>query len=125
MIYHLRRVMVHGMEYEKMSDAAVLQELGERLRRVRLNRDITQAELARRAGVSRRTLQKAEDGEVTTLETFVAILRGLGLIAQIGQLLPESLPSPVQLARLQSRARQRASGKRKRKRPADGWQWGE
>jgi len=115
--------MVHVMEFESMSDKAILQELGERLRRVRLNRNLTQADLARQAGIGRRTLQKAEEGEVTTLETLIAILRGQGRLDQLDQFLPEPPASPVQLARLQGEERQRATGKRKE--PAGDWKWEE
>ena len=116
-------MMVHIMELKNMSDAAILEEIGRRLRRVRLNRNLTQADLAKQAGIGRRTLQKAEDGEVTTLETLVAILRGLGLLSQLDQFLPEPPPSPVQLAQLQGQIRQRASGRRKGDKPTSDWNW--
>lgn len=117
--------MVHVMIFESMGDAAILSELGERLRTRRLNQNLTQADLARQAGIGRRTLQKAEEGEVTTVETLVAILRGLGQLAQLGQFLPEPPPSPVQLAQLQGKQRQRATGKRQAKVPAGDWTWQE
>ena len=115
--------MVHIMNIEKMSDAAVLEEIGQRLRRIRLTRNLTQVALAKQAGIGRRTLQKAEEGQVTTLETLVAILRGLGLLHELEHFLPEPPPSPVQLAKLQGETRQRASGKHKvNKHPKD-WKW--
>ncbi len=116
-------MMVHFMKMSSMSDAAILAEIGKRLRRERLNRNWTQAELARQAGIGRRTLQKAEEGDVTTVATFIAILRGLGLLAQWDQFLPAPPASPVQLARLQGQTRQRASGKRKTARPDRDWKW--
>jgi putative transcriptional regulator len=111
------------MELKNMSDAAVLEEIGRRLRRVRLNRNVTQADLAKQAGIGRRTLQKAEDGQVTTLETLVAILRGLGSLSQLDQFLPEPPLSPVQLAQLKGKTRQRASGKRTRDKQTGNWNW--
>jgi putative transcriptional regulator len=119
----LTRMMVHAMELKNMSDAAVLAEIGRRLRRVRLSRNVTQADLAKQAGIGRRTLQKAEDGQVTTLETLVAILRGLGLLSQLDQFLPDPPPSPVQLAQLQGETRQRASGKRQGDKQRSDWNW--
>jgi transcriptional regulator with XRE-family HTH domain len=111
------------MDSKNMSDAAILAEIGQRLRRARLNQNMTQADLAHRAGIGRRTLQKAEDGQVTTLETLVAILRGLGLLAQLDQFLPEPPPSPVELAKLQGRTRQRASGRRDADQSDTNWNW--
>jgi putative transcriptional regulator len=116
---------VHPMDFNSMGDGAILKELGQRLRRTRLNRNMTQADLANRAGIGRRTLQKTENGEVTTLETMVAILRGLDLLAQLDQFLPEPPPSPIQLAQLQGRTRQRATGTHKPEQPSSDWTWGE
>ncbi|MEQ8212171.1 MAG: helix-turn-helix transcriptional regulator [Lacipirellulaceae bacterium] len=113
------------MNIEKLSDDAILQEIGERLKRARLNRNLTQQSLASKAGIGRRTLQKAEDGQVTTLETLVAILRGLGLISELNSFLPETPLSPVQLVKLQGKTRKRASGKRKTEKAKKSWKWGE
>lgn len=108
-----------------MSTEAVLGELGQRIRRARLNANWTQAELAERAGISRRSLQKAEEGEVTTVETLVNILRGLSQLGHLDQFLPEPPWSPVQMAKLQGEKRQRASRKRTAKPAPNAWQWKE
>ncbi|MEZ6099924.1 MAG: helix-turn-helix transcriptional regulator [Pirellulaceae bacterium] len=114
------------MNFETMSDSAISQELGARLRRFRLNRNFSQVQLATRAGIGRRTLQKVEDGEGATLATLVAILRGLGLLSQLDNFLRRPPPSPVQMARMQGRQRQRASGTRRRKKKvSDDWSWGD
>ena len=113
------------MDYQTMSDMAILGEIGRRIRRERLNRNLTQAQLAEEAGIGRRTLQKAEEGNVTTVETLVALLRGLGLLSQLDCLLPEPSHSPVQLARRKGRKRERATGKRQKKGTRTDWDWGE
>jgi putative transcriptional regulator len=116
------------MNPEQRSNRALLEELGHRIRRARLNRNLTQAELAKQAGISRGALQKAEEGGAMTTETMLNILRGLSLLSQLEQFLPEPPPSPVQLAKLQGEVRQRASGKRKKKqpsKPATAWTWKE
>lgn len=110
----------------QMSDSEILKEIGLRLRRERLNRDLTQARLAKKTGLSLTTIAKTEGGRVTTLGTFVAILRGLELLPRLDQFLPEPSISPVQLAKMKGRQRQRASGKRTGKSPArSDWEWGE
>lgn len=108
-----------------LTDAALLKEIGERLRRARLNRNLTQAALAKRAGIARRTVQKAEEGESTTLQSMVAILRGLDLLEQLDQFLPAPPPSPVQLAKLAGKNRQRASSRRTSEVKIGGWNWKE
>ena len=95
-----------------MSDKAILAELGERVHRERLNRNTTQVELSRLAGVARAVVQHLENGKGCSLEGLVRILRALGLLDQLDAFLPEKGPSPVQLAKLHSKQRQRASGQR-------------
>ena len=101
------------MNFEAMSERAVLEELGRRLQAQRLNANLAQAEVARKAGVSRRGLQNLESGRVCTLSLLIRVLRALGKLQQLEALLPETGPSPIQLAKLKGRERQRASGSRK------------
>jgi putative transcriptional regulator len=100
------------MEYSTMSDQAILAELGARVQRERLNRNTTQGELADHAGVSRTVVQNLEQGRGCTLGGLIRLLRGLDLLAQFDAFLPDPGPSPLQLARLAGRARQRATGSR-------------
>ncbi|MAS26261.1 MAG: transcriptional regulator, partial [Oceanospirillaceae bacterium] len=46
-----------------MSPQAVCGELGERLKQARLNRDLTQSEVADMAGISRKLVLNAEKGK--------------------------------------------------------------
>jgi transcriptional regulator with XRE-family HTH domain len=101
------------MNFEAMSEQAVLEELGRRLQAQRLNANLAQAEVARKAGVSRRALQNLESKGVCTLSLLIRVMRALGKLHQLEALLPESGPSPIQLARLKGRERQRATGRRK------------
>lgn len=100
------------MEALTKSPAALTEELGERLRQARLNGDLTQAEVAERAGVSRKIVLNAEKGKAQ-LESFVAIMLALNLTEQLDLFLPKPQVSPVQLVKLQGKKRQRASGLRK------------
>ena len=102
------------MNHKSRSPAAIIEELGGRLKQVRLNTDLTQAEVASLAGVSRKAVLNAEKGK-TQLETLAAIMLALNVSEQLDQLLPVQNISPVQLAKLQGRKRQRASGQRKMK----------
>ena len=93
-----------------MSHVAISLELGQRLKQARLNADITQTELAKRAGLNRRTILNAEKGKVQ-LDNFIAILTALGLTDQLNIFLPDQQLSPLQLAKLKGRKRKRASRK--------------
>jgi len=97
-----------------MSPAAIAEELGNRLKQARLNADLTQAEVALGAGLNRRTILNAEKGKVQ-LENFVAILVSLGMANQLNLFLPVQEISPIQLAKLKGKKRQRASRSKSRK----------
>ena len=101
------------MVFERMSPIAIAEQLGERLKQARLNADLTQAELASRTGLNRRTILNAEKGNVQ-LKNLVAILVNLGMAEQINMFLPVQEISPLQLAKLKGKKRQRASRTQKR-----------
>ena len=103
------------MNIKDKSPAAIAEELGQRLKQARLNADLTQVAVARQAGVSRKTVLNAEKGQAQ-LESFIAILAALNLLDQLDQFLPVQDISPLQLAKLQGKKRQRASGLRKQDR---------
>lgn len=96
------------MALSNMSPLAIAEELGARLRQARLNADLTQAEVASRAGLSRRSVLNAEKGRVQ-LENLIAILASMDMVDQLNAFLPEQQISPLQLAKLRGRERQRAS----------------
>lgn len=96
------------MTLGNMSPAAIAEELGNRLKQARLNADLTQAEVASRAGLNRRTILNAEKGKVQ-MENFVAILASMDMADQLNLFLPIQEISPIQLAKLKGRKRQRAS----------------
>ncbi len=100
------------MNSRKNASTAIAEEFGGRLKRTRLNRDMTQSEVAERAGVSRLAVLNAEKGDVR-LKVLVAILSALDLAGQLDLFLPGQDVSPIQLARLKGKTRQRASGQRK------------
>lgn len=111
-----------------MTDAAVLEEIGHRLRRARLARNLTQRQVAKEAGVSEVTLNKIERGEPVKLVTLVRILRVLDLLDRLQAAIPETAPSPLDELRRHGRSRQRASSPRGGKRPVDSsrpWRWGD
>ena len=90
-------------------DAALLAELGQRLARLRLDRNLAQDDLAREAGVSKRTLHRMEHGHSAQLTNWVRVLRALDLLDNLEQFLPAPAPSPMQQLKLQGRLRRRAS----------------
>lgn len=103
-------------------DKAILRELGERLARMRLERNLTQAALAEQAGVSKRTVERMEAGGATQLVNLVRVCRALDLLDRFETLLPEPLISPVAQLKLQGKQRQRATAKPPAT-PPPKWEW--
>ena len=71
--------------------------LGERLRAIRLARNLAQRELAGKAGLSLRALIHLEAGEGSTIESLLRVLKALNLADAIELLAPQPQVSPLQL----------------------------
>ena len=102
------------MAFAHLSDPEILAELGRRLRRYRLQQNLTQADVARDAGVGIRTVRNLESGGDTQLSTVVSILRAVGRIDALDAFLPRPEVSPMELLRAGGKQRQRASPTRER-----------
>jgi len=72
-------------------------DLGYRLRQLRLSRNLDQRTVADKAGISLRALSKLENGQGSTLETFLRTLRALDYVKGIEMLAPEPTVSPLAL----------------------------
>ncbi len=96
------------MSFVDLAEMEILAELGGRLRRYRLQQNVTQADLARDAGISPRTIRNVERGEDTQLSTLIRILRVLGRLDGLDAFLPRPGVSPIELLATGGRERQRA-----------------
>jgi len=85
--------------------------LGEKLKALRLSRDLDQQTLAERAGVSVRALRSLEAGKGSTLKTLVGVLRALGRQTWLDTIAPVATINPLTLTRA-AQPRQRASRRR-------------
>ena len=89
------------MDYREFSEPDIIAILGERFREYRLNCQMTQKELAQHAGVSSKTLSAFESGKSSniTMQNFLSLLRGIGMLDRIEEVLPELPPSPYESER--------------------------
>lgn len=108
-----------------LSDEAILKELGCRLAQERINRSLTQEQLAHAAGIAKRTLEHIEAGDSVQLVSLVRVLRELALLEALDSLLPEVGPRPMDYLKRKGRVRQRASVPRVKEDPAKPWKWGD
>lgn len=110
---------------ETLTDETVLIEFGQRISSRRIGLNMTQATLAKNAGLSKRTIERIEDGASAQILSIIKILRVLGLLNNLDQLIPESTPEPMELLKRKRKLRIRASKKKPESAPATSWQWKE
>ncbi|WP_198360157.1 helix-turn-helix transcriptional regulator [Burkholderia ubonensis] len=79
-------------------------DLGEKLKRLRLNKNLDQKTLAARAGVSVRALRNLESGAGSTVKTLMSVVRALGRESWLQTVAPVPTINPLTLT---SRAAQR------------------
>lgn len=108
-----------------MPEASMLAELGERAQQHRIGMNLTQAELAKSAGVSQRTVERFEAGSSIQLDKLLRMLRALQLAANLDQLIPEASIRPIQIAGSKVETRQRSYKRRKEPLRKEGWVWGD
>lgn len=104
---------------------AHLRELGERVARLRLGRNLTQAQVAREAGTSVSSVKRLEAGENTSLDTLLRVLGVLGLERHLLDALPDPAVRPAERVRLGGRERKRARPTAGHVPKASDWAWGE
>ena len=110
----------------ELTDDSVLAELGQRLAARRVALRLSQAELAERAGLGKRTVERIEAGHSAQLTGWIRLLRALELLPALDALVPEESLSPLAALERQNRRPQRV------RRPdskaddaAADWTWGD
>lgn len=110
--------------HDELTDDAVMAKLGARIKGHRLQRNITQADLAHEAGISTPTMQRLEAGATVQLASLLRVLRALRMLDRIDALVPRPLASPMELLERAGQQRQRAS-RSSREDEAGAWSWGD
>jgi transcriptional regulator with XRE-family HTH domain len=85
-------------------------ELGQRIRQLRLSRNIDQRAAAEKAGVARAALQNLEAGRGSSVQTLLRILKALNYLEGIEMLAPQPTVNPLALLKTKTppqRARHR------------------
>ena len=102
-----------------LSDGMIQNEIGLRLKAVRLKQNITQKALAEESGVSLSSVKKIEKGEIGSFDSLLRVLRTLGKLDVLLPLVEEEQLSPSEYYELVQKAgahqRKRAAGKSTKK----------
>lgn len=107
----------------EITDEAALKEVGARIAQYRLNKNLTQAELAKEAGISHSTINRIEYGNSSQFTNLIRVIRALDLLENMDALVPEPVMSPIQQLKLQGKKRQRASSKKTKNKKYQSWSW--
>jgi transcriptional regulator with XRE-family HTH domain len=83
-------------------------EVGSNLKKLRVHKNLDQATIAARAGISVRSLRNLENGDGSSLHTLILVLRVLGREAWFDTIAPVPTINPVMMTR-KAVPRQRAS----------------
>ncbi|RRW43182.1 MULTISPECIES: helix-turn-helix transcriptional regulator [Pseudomonas] len=92
-----------------MSDEAICSRVGERIKKLRLEANISQAKVTEETGIARQTLINLESHGKGTLATMVAVLRAIGALERLSSLLEDVRPSPIKVMQMGGKIRERAS----------------
>lgn len=108
-----------------LSDTQLSKRIGEKLKAIRLKRNITQQSLAEASSISLSSVKKVENGEIGSFDTLLRILRTLGMLESISQLFEEEHLSPSEYYEMVNKAkkqtRKRAVGKLKVNKEESEW----
>ena len=117
-----RQVVADYFETRGQTSQSLRAELGARLARQRLARNVTQEALAATAGIGLRTLRRIEAGESSSLDSFLRIAMALGLANALVNGIPEQAIRPIE--RLDSRRGERRRARpSKAREPDEPWAW--
>lgn len=91
------------------SNSDIVRQLGQRFKQYRIAMQLKQTDVAQQAGVSVFTLSQFETGRSCniTMTNLVALLRVIGKLGNIDQLLPELPLSPYELEKIQRKEQKR------------------
>lgn len=113
-----------NIDFDTASAEQIGNALAERLRAIRLARNLTQADLAREAGVSLNTIARLEQGLCVSVQTLIRTLIALRLQQNLQALLPDPTVRPVERLQRGQALRRRARPVKARDRPRE-WTWGD
>jgi putative transcriptional regulator len=100
------------MRFRVQTDQVLALTVGERLKTLRLKRNISLETVAENAAISRQTLHLLLNQGKGTLINLIAVLRAIGELERLSSLMEEVRPSPLQIIKMEGKKRRRASGTR-------------
>ena len=88
------------MDLYIQTNAAIMRQIGSKLKELRIEKNMKQKELADAAGVSVFTISSIENGKTTSLLTVIQLLRALEHLDYLDSFFQEESISPIAYAKL-------------------------
>ncbi|SFC44357.1 transcriptional regulator, XRE family [Flagellimonas taeanensis] len=101
-----------NIDWVQMSDAAIMEQIGNYIRHERQQQQRTQAQLSEMAGLNRWTIGQIENGEAISLMSLLQILRALDRLHVLDSFAYSEEISPLAYAKLKKQQRQRIRNNR-------------
>jgi transcriptional regulator with XRE-family HTH domain len=100
-----------NIDWVQLSDAAIVAQIGNFIKHIRLQQNKTQTVLAKLAGLNRWTIGQIENGESINLTSLIQILRALDVLHVLDKFEVVDEISPLAYAKLKKKQRERARNK--------------
>jgi transcriptional regulator with XRE-family HTH domain len=91
------------------TNIGILLQIGIFIKEMRINQNKTQQQLADACGINRSTYIQIENGKGSSMLHFVQVLRALSTLHLLNIFETQTQISPIALAKMQQKKRQRAS----------------
>ncbi|MCL1978799.1 MAG: helix-turn-helix domain-containing protein [Methanomassiliicoccaceae archaeon] len=103
--------MYSSSDVYELSDTEIIGMIGEKIRTIRLNNNVTREQLQEASGVHMKTIGDLENGKNVTMITLISVLRGLKRLNLLDRLLDDESVSPLLLYKAGGSAPKRATGR--------------
>jgi transcriptional regulator with XRE-family HTH domain len=100
-------------DWNILTEKDIIKTLGNNIKKLRLQKKLTQQDVAVKTGLNRSNISEIERGKNTTLLSFILILRALGSLALLDVFVVEDIISPVQIHKMQQKLPKRVKHKTK------------
>lgn len=99
-----------------------IEEIGSRIKDLRIASCYTQEELAKKANISESSIRRIEQGKSVQFDNILNVLKALGLMSKIDMIIPVQELTPIQVLKGEKKKKTyRKPIKKGNKR----WEWGE
>ena len=99
------------MDVYMLTDGAILQQIGKKLKEERLSQNVSQKMLSERSGLAQSSISLIEKGKNGSLLSIVMMLRALNRLDVLEELFIEKAISPVALSAMMKKQKQRKNAR--------------